>query len=90
MAWVYILKGTSGRHYIGSTENFEQRFEAHCRGNTSTTKRLGYPLILVVRREYADKAESGRVERMLKAWKNPSKAIVYLKESSSPDFIGVG
>ncbi len=29
MAWVYILRGSSGRHYIGSTVDLESRFAQH-------------------------------------------------------------
>lgn len=41
MAWVYMLRGASGRHYIGSTTDLERRLEQHRRGHTQTTKRLG-------------------------------------------------
>ncbi|MGA2788364.1 MAG: GIY-YIG nuclease family protein [Verrucomicrobiota bacterium] len=27
MAWTYILRGDSGRHYIGSTNNLERRLK---------------------------------------------------------------
>jgi putative endonuclease len=76
---VYMLKGANGRHYIGSTSNLPQRFEAHLRGNTATTKRLGHPLTLLASREFECAEEARRIERMLKAWKNPAKALIYLK-----------
>jgi predicted GIY-YIG superfamily endonuclease len=41
MAWVYMLRGASGRHYIGSTTHLGWRIEEHRRGHTHTTKRLG-------------------------------------------------
>jgi putative endonuclease len=75
---VYMLRGTSGRHYIGSTSNLAQRLEAHHRGNTATTKRLGHPLILVAFKEFPHAEEARRAERTLKAWKNPAKALGYL------------
>ncbi|MGH8045931.1 MAG: GIY-YIG nuclease family protein [Chthoniobacterales bacterium] len=74
-----MLHGANGRHYIGSTSNLPQRLEAHQRGNTATTKRLGHPLTLVASKEFNSAAEAMRVERMLKAWKNPAKALAYLK-----------
>src|SRR2546428_165371 len=40
MAWVYMLCGASGRYYIGSTVDLDQRMEQHRRGHTHTTKRL--------------------------------------------------
>jgi predicted GIY-YIG superfamily endonuclease len=75
-----MLKGASGRHYIGSTSNLEQRLEAHRRGNTATTKRLGYPLELVAFKVYDAMGEARRMERMLKIWKNPTKAVAFLTE----------
>jgi len=73
-----MLQGSCGRHYIGSTSNLPQRLEAHLRGNTSTTKRLGHPLSLVAAKAFSEIAEARRIERMLKAWKNPTKALEYL------------
>jgi putative endonuclease len=73
-----MLRGSSGRHYIGSTSNLPQRIEGHNRGNTSTTKRLGHPLLVIASKEFTESSEARRVERMLKAWKNPAKALEYL------------
>jgi predicted GIY-YIG superfamily endonuclease len=78
MAWVYILKGSAGRHYIGSTVNLEQRLEQHRRGHTHTTQRLG-ELSLVAAKEVETLSEARRVERKLKAKKNPRLAISYLQ-----------
>jgi putative endonuclease len=77
-AVVYMLKGVCGRHYIGSTSNLPQRLEAHRRGNTATTNRLGHPLELVASKEFPTLTEARRIERMLKAWKNPAKALAFL------------
>jgi hypothetical protein len=41
MAWLYILRGSTGRHYIGSTTNLERRLSEHRSGGTHTTQRLG-------------------------------------------------
>jgi GIY-YIG catalytic domain len=35
MAWVYILRGSSGRHHIGSTINLERRLSEHRGGRHS-------------------------------------------------------
>src|SRR5215212_6474863 len=51
MAWVYILSGTTGRHYIGSTVDLEARFAQHLRGHTATTKRLGGHLTILAKKE---------------------------------------
>jgi predicted GIY-YIG superfamily endonuclease len=41
MAWIYILRGSNGRHYIGSAVDRDARFAQHRRGHTHRTKRLG-------------------------------------------------
>ena len=75
MAWVYILRGTSGRHYIGATEDFDRRFAEHCRGKVHTTARLGFPLELVCKRELPTYSEALSLERQLKNLKKPQTAI---------------
>jgi predicted GIY-YIG superfamily endonuclease len=79
MALVSILRGARGRHYIGSTNDLERRFAQHKRGHTHTTQRLG-ELSIVARKEYASVFEARRVERLLKAKKNPTAAIYYLQQ----------
>jgi hypothetical protein len=44
MAWVYILRGSTGRHYIGSTINLERRLTEHRNGGTHTNQRIGEQL----------------------------------------------
>ena len=79
---VYILQSTSGRYYIGSTENFKRRLERHNAGMVYSTKRLGIPLIPIVTRHFPSMKEARKIEVMLKRWKNPSKAIHFLKDPS--------
>jgi predicted GIY-YIG superfamily endonuclease len=77
MACVYILRGSLGRFYIGSTVDLTKRLAQHERGHTATTKRLG-KLTLIAHREYSTLAEARFVERILKAKKNPRLAIHHL------------
>ena len=79
MASVYILQGSSGRHYIGSTVDFDARLAQHLRGHTATTKRLGEKLSVVVRKEFETLKEAREIERLLKKKKNPRLAIQYLQ-----------
>lgn len=79
MAWVYILRGTSGRYYIGSTNNLSRRLEEHHRGQTHTTARLGLPLELVTSLELPTLAEARVLERELKRKKNPQLALRFLE-----------
>jgi predicted GIY-YIG superfamily endonuclease len=79
MPWVYILKGSSGRHYIGSAVDRQARFAQHQRGHTYTTKRLGEELEIVASKEFSTLREARRIERLLKRKKNPRAAIYFLQ-----------
>jgi predicted GIY-YIG superfamily endonuclease len=78
MAWVYILRGSSGRHYIGSAIDLDARFAQHF-GHTATTKRLGDKLEIVAEKEVASLGEARKLERVLKQKKNPRLAIYQLQ-----------
>jgi predicted GIY-YIG superfamily endonuclease len=78
MAWVYILRGSSGRHYIGSTVDLDARFAQHLRGHTATTKRLGGALKIVAKKEVATLEQAREIERSLKAKRNPKLAIFHI------------
>ena len=80
MAWVYILPGSSGRHYIGSAVDLDARFRQHLRGHTATTKRLGDTLEIVAKKEVTTLAEARKIERLLKRKKNPKLAIYHLHQ----------
>ena len=68
-AYVYILKGSSGRFYIGSTSNIENRFAQHLRGHTHSTKRLGETLEIVFSQEFSSIEQARLVEKRIKSWK---------------------
>jgi predicted GIY-YIG superfamily endonuclease len=80
MAWVYILKGATGRHYIGSTVDLDARFGQHIRGHTPTTKRLGGALRIVAKKEIPTLQQARKIERFLKSKKNPENAIFHLMQ----------
>ena len=79
MPWVYVLRGSSGRHYIGSCVDLETRFAQHLRGHTATTKRLGEKLEIVAKKEVPTLEDARRLERTLKRKRNPSLAIYHLE-----------
>ncbi|MES1180765.1 MAG: GIY-YIG nuclease family protein [Verrucomicrobiota bacterium] len=79
MAWVYILRGAAGRHYIGSTTNFDRRIEEHRRGNTHTTRRLGGDIQIVDVLEVATAEEARDLEFQMKRKKNPQLALALLQ-----------
>jgi predicted GIY-YIG superfamily endonuclease len=80
MAWVYILRGSSGRHYIDATTGLDARFAQHLRGHTATTKRLGNQLEIVAKKEVNTLVEAQQVERALKRKKNPALALYHLQQ----------
>jgi predicted GIY-YIG superfamily endonuclease len=80
MAWVYILRGSSGRHYIGSTVDIDARFAQHLRGHTATTKRVGESIEVVAKKQMATLGEARQLERFLKRKKNPKLAIYHLQQ----------
>ena len=79
MAWVYVLRGASGRHYIGSTSDLKRRVEEHRRGKIHTTKRLGGDLKIEAALETATLAEARALECKMKRKKNPRLALVLLQ-----------
>ena len=79
MAWVYILRGSSGRHYIGSTENLERRLREHRRGSNHTTHRFGENIELMVTKEISSIVEARKLEIELKRKKNPRLAVFILQ-----------
>jgi predicted GIY-YIG superfamily endonuclease len=79
MAWVYIIRGSIGRHYIGSAVDLNARFVQHLRGHTATIKRLGDSLEIVAKKEVPTLAEARELERSLKRKKNPKLTIYYLQ-----------
>jgi predicted GIY-YIG superfamily endonuclease len=78
MAWVYILRGAR-RHYIGATDNLQRRLGEHERGSNHTTRRLAAKPILIAAKEVASMTEARKIERRLKAKKNPNLAILELE-----------
>ena len=80
MAWVYVLRGSSGRHYIGSTIELARRLDQHWSGQTHTTKRLGADLEVVGTLELSTIEEARALEREMKQKKNPSLALYLLQQ----------
>jgi predicted GIY-YIG superfamily endonuclease len=83
-ACVYILRGASGRCYIGSTQDFERRLAEHRSGSCHTTKRLGGGVECVAKSECISLAEARSLERRPKRMKNPKAAIAFLQGQSNP------
>jgi len=87
MAWVYILRGASGRYYFGSTDDLERRISEHQRGDNHTTRRFGGTIEPVACRELPSIAGARKFEIALKRKKNPKLAVFMLQ---SPGRHGMG
>lgn len=77
MAWVYILQSQStGRYYVGSTNNLDRRLGENHRSHSRATRGRG-PWTLVHREAFPTLIEARRRELEIKKWKS-SKAIAFL------------
>ena len=66
--YVYILRNSDGRYYVGSTGDFAKRLKQHVSGATKTTKSLKtFTPVLV--QEYNTLLEARSIERKLKKMK---------------------
>ena len=89
MPWIYVLKGSSGRHYIGAAVDFDARFAQHLRGHTATTKRLGDKLEIVARKKVATLDEARRIERMFER-KIRGSLFIFCSGRAAPKAFGIG
>lgn len=79
MAYVYILETASGKYYIGSTLNLENRLRHHKGGFTPSTKRLGEST-LIFSQSYSSLNEARNIERKLKKLKRRDYIEKIIKE----------
>jgi putative endonuclease len=80
MPWVYVLRGSTGRHYIGSTTDLPRRLQQHRAGHTHSTARLGETLELVDSLELSELTDARKLEREMKRKKNPHLALFLLQQ----------
>src|SRR5882724_12422669 len=90
MPWVYIIRGSTGRHYIGSAIDLDARFAQHLRGHTATTRRLGDKLQIVARKEVPSVGEARKLERILKRKKIQGSRFIIFSGRAAPKAFGVG
>lgn len=78
--YVYILKSiSSGKLYIGQTNNFERRFQEHLRGKHPSTRNRGpWEVVFVIPRN--SRSEAVLLERKLKKMKRPDRIISFAKK----------
>ena len=75
----YVLESEStGRLYIGHSNEPLRRVSEHNAGHTTSTRGRG-PWALIFTREFETRAEAARLERELKALKSPDKVRAYIQ-----------
>ncbi len=82
MFWTYVLKNlTTGRNYIGSTNNLERRIKEHNRGQTKSTRREGI-WVLVYSEQHTSQIEAKNREKVIKSYKggNAFKELLDVRE----------
>ena len=69
-AFLYILQSqTSGKFYVGSTDDLDRRLSEHARNHTPSTRGRG-PWTLVHKEEFASLLQARRRELEIKRWKS--------------------
>ncbi|HEX9749812.1 MAG TPA: GIY-YIG nuclease family protein [candidate division Zixibacteria bacterium] len=66
MVTVYVLRGDSGRRYVGITNNLPRRLNEHRSAGTSVSRMLG-DFRLIFTEEYTDHAQARIREKFLKS-----------------------
>ncbi len=77
--WTYILKSkTTGRYYIGSTNDLNRRLADHNRGKSKSVRGRG-PFEIIYYEEYQTRQEAVKREVEIKNFKggNKFKAILF-------------
>ena len=78
---LYILQSeSSGRFYVGHTNDLLRRLEEHQSGQTTSTRHRG-PWKVVYREEFESKQAVAERERQIKSWKS-RVAVVALVEKA--------
>lgn len=73
MAWMYILKLSNNKYYVGSTSNLEQRLFDHSHGKSPYTKKF-LPVELKFSKQFPDIYTANKAEKYLKSLK--SKIVI--------------
>ena len=79
MGYVYILKNSKGKYYIGSTSDLDRRLRQHLSGHTYNTARM-LDLDLVLSQKFNSLEESRKIELKLKKLKRKDYIEKIIKE----------
>jgi putative endonuclease len=79
MFHLYILESeTSGKLYIGQTNDLQDRINRHNSNQNLATRNKG-PWKLLFSIEFKSRSEAVLLEKKLKSWKNPGKVKEWIK-----------
>ena len=83
MFFTYILQSqTTGKLYIGQTEDLQARLERHHRGMSPYTRNKG-PWEILYYFTFETRAEALNMEKKLKNFKNPDKVRAFIARHQS-------
>jgi putative endonuclease len=77
MFYVYILRGSNGRYYVGQTEDLKKRLDYHNSKSARWTARF-QPWKLIYYEECSTRSEAIKRERYLKNRKNTERTVLRL------------
>jgi putative endonuclease len=75
MFYTYILENLNHKLYIGQTGDMAHRLIQHNTGAVKSTRNKG-PWVILFKKEFGTKQETGRYEKYLKSLKSPG----YIKD----------
>lgn len=83
MYYIYILLSEkTGKYYIGSTGDIDDRLYRHNSGQSKYTK-SGIPWRLVYSEEYATRGEAVKRENEIKRWKSHTRITDLINSNNS-------
>jgi putative endonuclease len=78
----YILKSNStGKLYIGQTNNLSERLSLHNSNQVLSTKNKG-PWELIFYKEFPDRSNAMKLETKLKKWKNKERIMRWIEKQT--------
>ena len=81
MAFAYILQSeTTGRFYVGSTNDLDRRLSEHARNHTPSTRNRS-PWKLVYQEAFPSLPEARRRESEIKRWKSTRMIRAFVQGS---------
>ncbi len=84
MYYVYVLiSESSGRLYIGHTDNVERRLAEHQRGKSKYTRKRG-PWKVEKKVHCKSRSEAMKLEYKLKRMKRPERVLNYIESLALP------